>query len=112
MGFKARKKPESVFVGHHSDVADGYDSGPSPWTDRRFYVHPERPAAREVWLSRDDGFPLVSVWTQRPNLVPHKGDHFWDIPGECGGILGAEELDIDVPTDRPIKVRLRVEVIE
>ncbi len=71
------------------------------------------PQVREVWLSRDPEGRLVNLWRHRPELRGIQDeDAYWCTYRESHYYVPADVLDIDVPTDRPIKVRIHVEVVD
>lgn len=80
-----------------------------------------KPAQREFWLARDP-FPHpysnadeVYIFSEEPTLQAcwnQPRAKAWLTESDAHGPLPADAFGVDVPTDRPIKVRLHVEVVE
>ena len=70
-----------------------------------------KPAPREVWLSRNP-FEVSRDWVAIWDYSPEWASNGWDHDYGNKGVVPCTWLDIEVPTDRPIKVRLHVEVID
>lgn len=76
---------------------------------------PRKPAHREVWLSRNPQGDVVHVWSERPlACMGNSGFQYWwcSIPGTRLGEFMATAIDRVIPFNRPLKVKLRVDVVE
>ena len=85
-------------------------------------MKPRKPRQRAVWLSRDrDDADFCRLFYGEPFFNEQVG--WWLGPVErpgtpysfdlCQrGVIPSDVLDTEVPTDRPVRVRLRVEVVD